>query len=1520
MRIARMTEEVPSPPRGPMSAAWRAPSYSAQSPTSASAFSPHRSSASALSRRSARTFSSQATWMSLTAERERKEKDEDEMDRPSVNAVEDVEALDAHFDRIRQSLHDDLSPEDRMVAHINCRGTENKNWGLGFDDVNTEDGLRVSSIENDSIIAEFNRGKAGLSKLKRSDNQSSVLQIAEDLQVGDRIVHVRLVDRNHEIGEPADDAVPDRQEMRGCLMRAAEAKAIVEIIFMRRYCFDVGYKRDRCKFSAIHVAAAHRDGADIIPQLIERGVSAVEEFQFSTRGYHATGAPIHIAAGVGNDSFELILTQLLEARADIEQQTRVQVKVRERWWQHYTALHEASLFHKPDAVSALLKKRANINATNHRGTTPLHVAARKGFVDVVRVLVEHPNVRLDLEDKLETTPLLDAVDAGVYPHRQLFYLSKKRFVDILRVAERCPPAASAMLKDKRGKVHKSWCSKERISVEQWVELMTIAPQTGTDLLEVLTEDARADDDFNHAIPRRARLKVGRDVHSAYVPDQMWWFDKERRTGMAWHSKFAPTQQRVDTIRLQSRSRGETVGWTGRRCPRSVCEVLGRCCSKERLGCGGTELGDLVPVRVQKLAVRGFLCPGVLQVLSDTDYHFVFVKLQTRALLDGAWKFVRVYYCVELIYDVLDVLVLLWCVIRPPEEEQSRRLTWGFFAVSSCREGLYEVNKFCSIVMANRFVQIYLQRWESYADIVSLVLRLQLVFQTFATCRLDEHPTILAVVALIRWGSLAYTCRAFTWLGQKILPIMSSFLPMIGIFIVTALSFMGFLHAFLALELQAETPARTAILVGTFRLLLLGDGDGFNAVLGLGGADSGTGTIVTRLFCATATFVFCICILNIFIAVHGEAYEIAQEKAFTSIRQEKAAIALQCYLRPHWPPPLCRRRRRSADALERDQVVEPMDSQGSELAGGPASRPRREEELLTRDPWKFSQPVLVVVASSILSVPAWLYFILLHQWHPVWESFGLLIVALFNDMLLLQRTWELNDNGEDVNYLWICGRQDYDESTHWPSGNVDTEKEVVGRLNRMKKDLRHRFHTMGGELVKGRALISNDLRSVRDEVELVGERVSRMEETLHQLREDFTMIAAMNNQRESPSGPPATARQTSSTSPSEQIRVMLQAFAGESSSATAARARARPRSLSPGGGSHSSVRGRAACHASERGVRFSLHRASSSEGLEAATPPVLEVRSLSDVQGGAASSSSDGREPFGAFEKAARGGKQCHSAPGGLLGVISPPSGSPPWLSLHDTAATEVCSSSDERGGAASSSSEGLLPFESFELPTHSEGHRQTTQQRLPSSINPPSETPALLPRTADCAAMEALLASKNCRSEQANAAAAEAMPVSAPESNTPGRFDHVGASSRGGGFAGDRPEGCSKLVLNDEAFAPQRGDPVEIWSKGKDAWILGFVVERLEEPGLVDGYYGEAGTMKVVYGKGRLKYVKPEEVGSVLRPPQVDAAQLLSPNGELTTAGGCGSPSSSCASPGGHPARRLFRRQEEGDEEIMLLD
>ena len=85
--------------------------------------------------------------------------------------------------------------------------------------------------------------------------------------------------------------------------------------------------------------------------------------------------------------------------------------------------------------------------------------------------------------------------------------------------------------------------------------------------------------------------------------------------------------------------------------------------------------------------------------------------------------------------------------------------------------------------------------------------------------------------------LTWTCRAFAWAGEKILPILkASCVPMGGILLVTASIFCGFCHSFAALTLAQGISDHFFVLLASLRLLLLGDGDGAAVILGLYNGD------------------------------------------------------------------------------------------------------------------------------------------------------------------------------------------------------------------------------------------------------------------------------------------------------------------------------------------------------------------------------------------------------------------------------------------------------------------------------------------------------------------------------------------------------------------------------------------------------------------------------------------------------------------------------------------------------------
>merc|ERR1712194_183495 len=220
----------------------------------------------------------------------------------------------------------------------------------------------------------------------------------------------------------------------------------------------------------------------------------------------------------------------------------------------------------------------------------------------------------------------------------------------------------------------------------------------------------------------------------------------------------------------------------------------------------------------------------------------------------------------------------------------------------------------------------------------------------------------------------YRFRAFKFadLGTKIIPILYSFFEIGGMLVITLFTSLAFVHAFLAVD-NRPLDESTNVVLGTFKLLLVGGDDGVDTILGLG-REGGTATWFTSFCFIISTFIYGICLMNIFIAVLYEGYRKAHKDALPSFLQERARICLQCLLLPPWP----------------------------RRWGKLASRPRA---------------CCAVLAA--VTLPVW-FGLLLSQIHPLVPSVLLFLTVLICDVLLVQRPGD--GSHRDRNFLWWCARE------------------------------------------------------------------------------------------------------------------------------------------------------------------------------------------------------------------------------------------------------------------------------------------------------------------------------------------------------------------------------------------------------------------------------------------------------------------------------------------------------------------
>jgi len=175
----------------------------------------------------------------------------------------------------------------------------------------------------------------------------------------------------------------------------------------------------------------------------------------------------------------------------------------------------------------------------------------------------------------------------------------------------------------------------------------------------------------------------------------------------------------------------------------------------------------------------------------------------------------------------------------------------------------------------------------------------LVWKTHSSC---DRPTFgtwlrgfLSTNFCLRWARLMYMGRSQRVWGPKIVCIVKSFQPMFEMMLVALVLFSGFGGALL---LMNEEKSAGFVVLGLFKALFLGDGDSFNQLHELRGADV-PGAFPAMLI-TVACMVFTICVLPLLIAIYSNEYNKKEELSSQLFVQERAAMCFECLLHPRWP--------------------------------------------------------------------------------------------------------------------------------------------------------------------------------------------------------------------------------------------------------------------------------------------------------------------------------------------------------------------------------------------------------------------------------------------------------------------------------------------------------------------------------------------------------------------------------------------------------------------------------------------
>eukprot|EP00929_Paragymnodinium_shiwhaense_P076499 TRINITY_DN39346_c0_g3_i1.p1 TRINITY_DN39346_c0_g3~~TRINITY_DN39346_c0_g3_i1.p1 ORF type:complete len:1122 (-),score=298.52 TRINITY_DN39346_c0_g3_i1:36-3401(-) len=600
----------------------------------------------------------------------------------------------------------------------------------------------------------------------------------------------------------------------------------------------------------------------------------------------------------------------------------------------YCPIHEATYQGHTNTISWLLEKNADAAAPNKDGVTPLHFVALiagtqslaydKEVEDIVRKLIAN-GASLEARSAGEVLPYpgmpflqhkipLEIAAETQYPKQLLDLLAPssqtttgrsepRLFADIIllsqrnmavaegyahQIRERAADPAEATLKHALARE-----AQVPGHVDRLASMIYMVPMAAADILDILTEEPEVQDVAKHPIPARTKL-AGAPMRCTYQTDAtrrngilmpQWKFDasgSDASDSSSWHSKL------IEASNLEGRQ------------------------------------DDVYDVETKVCLMPNMMDVDVFMALSRTwDVHnTIFARLPVQGAVYCLWDNLvwRIFLQSWLSY-VLELASLMWWgLVDTHAEQQALHAASGRASVTATiclavllsgvfREGfnvcwwaLAHWSKWHShtdpklkslwhplvLLMDPWFVLTWLLWLPRVALCMDIWRILAMTSSGQAAKHHDFAQALLAFNAFVQGFRVTYMFR-LVHRFKRILVIFKTFFSrtIAEMSLIACMVFMSFSFAFLMLLRSRQT---SWVVVYLYRGLIFGDGDGLDK-MGLKAEEDSDDHPALVGFMVLGTMVFNVTIMNLFVAIYGNEYDMMEQETTLLFVKERCKYCL-----------------------------------------------------------------------------------------------------------------------------------------------------------------------------------------------------------------------------------------------------------------------------------------------------------------------------------------------------------------------------------------------------------------------------------------------------------------------------------------------------------------------------------------------------------------------------------------------------------------------------------------------------
>jgi len=724
---------------------------------------------------------------------------------------------------------------------------------------------------------------------------------------------------------------------------------------------------------------------------------------------------------------------------------------------HYPPLLAAMYMSRTEAIMWLIHEGADVTAANMTDFTALHILAQNGvpyedperadesLSKIVKTLLRH-RANLDAKSndrhprkalKLKTPLEIACNKSFGYPKHMLHLLMQsyqcpersKPFAEVWNIAQIDPGAAERLTNEMKYSKISKWRHKvlnrmlreihevpdssgrepsattpdqlrdfDRSDhiVNRLCDILKRAPNAAADILDCLTQEPRVQDRQKNPLPNFAKLS-NHIMEASYQPDVA-----SRRSGgihlPSWDDKK------------------EKISWQS--------------LFKSELPSNPYLHADIYPVKVRAVLFPNWLRVRMLHVLvllgEHSDQMEIFGRLPVQAAITCLWlRVVAPAHLFNIVWQM--VLISSLVFLGTVSDKHEVEFMW-YASASMC---------FSCVLKESFFIiwEIFTYRTKTrepylYGAVRTYLFNFALnqhggtaLLIFFAVYLFDENQdlvvryepkvkVLLAVNLFWRFLNVLMMFRAWRGIGEIILAVMLSFIPLRYMLVLIASMFFVFSVVFVTLNEGVVEPQ--GVLRWLYIALFFGEGDGIEDISGFGSGwlddakDQGhwlqAGSI---LFMVLGGVIFSVILLNLIIAMYSNYYEEMVPMANLHFHKNRAHTMVRALLQPGFPRWLLRR------AI-------------------PNSHHRHAQ----------------ILAAGVSICCFLLFWVLIFFRLVRFSAVALAFSGWLCQAALRQAYWK--HNRPAPHYLWVCYRDDFHETVNRP--RVKVLHQVHRTVENLEKDM------------------------------------------------------------------------------------------------------------------------------------------------------------------------------------------------------------------------------------------------------------------------------------------------------------------------------------------------------------------------------------------------------------------------------------------------------------------------------------